>query len=126
MMRNPSCLISCSHCSPEGGCGTLMGRHGAMNPAGRARDNMDRRIGNRWLAHNRPAKSAMLHAGPSSARAFGRKCMDLAEKRGEIIKHLEDALAIADEIEDGETGYLIERALDAARSRLFRLLGNKD
>jgi hypothetical protein len=52
--------------------------------------------------------------------------MDLAEKRGEIIKHLEHALAIADEIEDGETGYLIERALDAARSRLFRLLANKD
>jgi hypothetical protein len=31
------CLISCSHCSPEGGCGAWMGRHGAMNPAGRAR-----------------------------------------------------------------------------------------
>jgi hypothetical protein len=52
--------------------------------------------------------------------------MDLAEKRGEIIKHLEDALSIADDIEDGEVGYLIERALDAARSRLFRLLANKD
>jgi hypothetical protein len=51
--------------------------------------------------------------------------MDLAEKRGEIIRHLEDALAIADEIADGETGYLIERALDAARSRLFRLLAKK-
>jgi hypothetical protein len=51
--------------------------------------------------------------------------MDLPEKRGEIIRHLEDALAIADEIEDGETGYLIARALDAARSRLFRLLANK-
>jgi hypothetical protein len=52
--------------------------------------------------------------------------MDLTEKRGEIIRHLEDALALADEIADGETGYLIERALDAARSRLFRLLANKD
>jgi hypothetical protein len=52
--------------------------------------------------------------------------MDMPEKRGEIIRHLEDALAIADEIEDGETGYLIERALDEARSRLFRLLANKD
>jgi hypothetical protein len=51
--------------------------------------------------------------------------MDLAGKRGEIIRHLEDVLAIADEIEDGEAGYLIERALDAARSRLFRLLANK-
>ena len=51
--------------------------------------------------------------------------MDLAEKRGEIIKHLQDALTLADEIGDGETGFLIERALDAARSRLFRLLADK-
>jgi len=36
---------------------------------------------------------------------------------------LEDALALADEIEDGETGFLIERALDEARSRQFRLTG---
>jgi hypothetical protein len=35
----------------------------------------------------------------------------------------EDALALADEIRDGHTGYLIERALDEARSRLFRLFG---
>jgi hypothetical protein len=34
-----------------------------------------------------------------------------AEKRGQLIRHLEDALALADEIEDGKTGYLIERAL---------------
>jgi hypothetical protein len=27
-------------------------------------------------------------------RAFGRKCMDLAERRGEIIKRLEDALPL--------------------------------
>jgi hypothetical protein len=47
-------------------------------------------------------------------------------KRGEIIRRLEDALSIADEIEDAATGYLIERALDAARSRLFRLLANRD
>jgi hypothetical protein len=46
---------------------------------------------------------------------------NVAEKRGQLIKHLEDALAVADEIEDGETGYLIERALDEARSRQFRL-----
>jgi hypothetical protein len=45
---------------------------------------------------------------------------DEAEKRGRLIQHLEDALAIADEIEDGQTGYLIERALDEARSRQFR------
>jgi hypothetical protein len=45
--------------------------------------------------------------------------VDIAEKRGQIIKHLEEALALADEIEDGTTGYLIERALDEARSRHF-------
>jgi hypothetical protein len=39
-------------------------------------------------------------------------------ERGQLIRHLEDALA--DEIEDGLTGYLIERPLDAARSRQFR------
>ena len=48
---------------------------------------------------------------------------DEADKRGQLIRHLEDALAFADEIEDGETGFLIERALDEARSRQFRLTG---
>jgi len=46
---------------------------------------------------------------------------DEADKRGQLIRHLEDALALADEIEDGEIGFLIERALDEARSRQFRL-----
>jgi hypothetical protein len=32
--------------------------------------------------------------------------IDKAAKRGEIIKHLEDVLAIADELQDGMTGYL--------------------
>jgi len=49
--------------------------------------------------------------------------MDQAEKRGQLIRHLEDALALADEIQDGYTGYLIERALDEARSIQFRLIG---
>ena len=35
---------------------------------------------------------------------------DGAEKRGQLIRHLEDALALADEIEDGQTGFLIKRA----------------
>src|SRR3974390_1069397 len=35
--RKPSCLISCSHSSPDGGCEAELGRHGAMKPAGRAR-----------------------------------------------------------------------------------------
>jgi hypothetical protein len=42
-----------------------------------------------------------------------------AEKRGKLIKHLGDALALADEIQE-HTGFLIERALDEARSRQFR------
>jgi hypothetical protein len=42
--------------------------------------------------------------------------IDAAEKRGQIIRHLEDALALADEIEDGTRGFLMERALDEARS----------
>ena len=49
--------------------------------------------------------------------------IDLAQKRGELIRHLEDALALADEIQDGQTGFLIERALDEARSRQFRAIG---
>jgi hypothetical protein len=46
--------------------------------------------------------------------------IDSAQKRGELIRHLEDAMALADELEDGATGFLIERALDEARSRQFR------
>jgi hypothetical protein len=34
MMRNPSCLISWSHTPPEGSVSVLLGRHGAMKPAG--------------------------------------------------------------------------------------------
>jgi hypothetical protein len=33
----PSCLISCSHWLPEGSLSVLVGRHGAMKPAGRMR-----------------------------------------------------------------------------------------
>ena len=40
--------------------------------------------------------------------------MDVAEKRGEIIKHLEAALVIADEIEDEEAGYLSGRWMQPA------------
>ena len=46
--------------------------------------------------------------------------VDAAELRGRLIKHLEDALALADEMDDGPTGFLIERALDEARSSQFR------
>jgi hypothetical protein len=46
--------------------------------------------------------------------------IDSAEKRGQLIKLLEDAFALADEMQDGDIGFLIERALDEARSRQFR------
>jgi hypothetical protein len=52
-----------------------------------------------------------------------RPVTDEADKRGQLIRHLEDALSLADEIEDGQTGFLIERALDEARSRQFRPIG---
>jgi hypothetical protein len=41
--------------------------------------------------------------------------MDSAQKRGELIALLESALTLAEEINDGTTGYLIERAFDEAR-----------
>ena len=42
------------------------------------------------------------------------------ERRGELIRVLDQALALAEELEDGVTEYLIERALDEARARQFR------
>jgi hypothetical protein len=44
--------------------------------------------------------------------------IDKADKRGQLIRHLEDALALADEIDDGRTRYLIERALDEMKPTL--------
>jgi hypothetical protein len=46
--------------------------------------------------------------------------MDFAQKRGELIALLESALALAEEINDGTTGYLVERALDEARAQQFK------
>jgi hypothetical protein len=48
--------------------------------------------------------------------------VDSAQKRGEILKLLEEALAAADELKDGNVGFLIERALDEARARFFALI----
>jgi hypothetical protein len=45
---------------------------------------------------------------------------DEPEKRGRLIKQLEDALLLSEELNDPTTGYLIERALDEARAQLFR------
>jgi hypothetical protein len=65
-------------------------------------------------------KSFMLR---SASLRYPPDMVDDAEKRGQLIRYLEDALALADEIEDGRTGYLIERALDEARSRQFKPIG---
>ena len=46
--------------------------------------------------------------------------MDAADARGKLIRHLEDALALADELNDGTRRYLIERALDYARAQQFK------
>jgi hypothetical protein len=46
--------------------------------------------------------------------------MEDAEKRGQLIRYLEDALALADEIQDGHTGYLIERASAASSTATYR------
>jgi hypothetical protein len=47
--------------------------------------------------------------------------IDPASKRGELIKQLEDALVIAEELKDGLKSCMIERALDEARAQIFRL-----
>ena len=44
-----------------------------------------------------------------------------ADQYGKLIRLLEEAMVLADDLNDGTTGYLIERAVDEARSRLFRL-----
>src|SRR5215831_12022978 len=85
----PSCLISCSHWLPEGNLSVLVGRHGAMNPAGRVRgrDNMVAahiRVGrltpeglaNRGLVGFRAAPFPPLRSGPthSISRSPSRGC----------------------------------------------------
>jgi DNA-binding ferritin-like protein len=45
---------------------------------------------------------------------------EAAEKRGQLIQKLEEALTMTEELNDPTTGYLIERALDEARSQQFR------
>jgi hypothetical protein len=48
------------------------------------------------------------------------------EERDQIIQYLEKALAHAYELGDGNIRFLIERALDEARARQFRLAGRLD
>ena len=45
---------------------------------------------------------------------------EFERKRDQMIEHLEQSLALADELHDSLTGYLIERALDEARAGNFR------
>jgi hypothetical protein len=45
---------------------------------------------------------------------------NVSDTRGRIIHLLEEALALAEEINDGNTGYAIERALDLARAQAFK------
>jgi len=45
---------------------------------------------------------------------------NIAEQRGTLIKLLQNAMELAEDLEDGKTAYLIERALDEARSQQFR------
>ena len=47
--------------------------------------------------------------------------LDPAELRGQLIRKLEEAVVLTDEIADPITAFLIERALDEARSQQFRL-----
>jgi len=48
-----------------------------------------------------------------------------AQMRGDLIRILEVALALSEQLRDPVSGYLIERALDEARSHQFRLMGNE-
>ena len=45
--------------------------------------------------------------------------MEATQSRAVMIAYLEGALAFAEEIKESTTAYLIERALDEARSKQF-------
>jgi DNA-binding ferritin-like protein len=45
---------------------------------------------------------------------------DIAEQRGKLIKLLQNALELAEDLGDRRTAHLIERALDEARSQQFK------
>jgi hypothetical protein len=49
-----------------------------------------------------------------------------AQKRGDLIRTLEVARALSEQLHDPASGYLIERALDEARSHQFRLRRNEN
>ena len=49
-----------------------------------------------------------------------RVMKDEADKRGGLIRQLDDALLLTEELNDPMTGFLIERALDEVRPQQFR------
>ena len=60
-------VLNCSHSSPEGACGAELGRHGAMNPAGRIRGCKDIARGIR--DHERAGQCTRLETGISACDA---------------------------------------------------------
>jgi hypothetical protein len=52
--------------------------------------------------------------------------MDKIQIRTAMIAYLEGALKFAEEINDGTTAYLTERALDEARSKQFSSISTLD
>jgi hypothetical protein len=57
---------------------------------------------------------------PALSQPYETGTMDESKRRGDLIRVLEQALFIAEELRDGTTEYLVERALDEARSRRFK------
>ena len=51
--------------------------------------------------------------------AYDDATLSAPEQRGKIIKLLETAMTLAEDVEDETTAYLIERALDEARAQAF-------
>jgi hypothetical protein len=66
--------------------------------------------------NGRPA--CLAETPPPTLRGPPHK--DESEKGGRLIKQLEDALVLTEELNDPTTGYQIERALDEARAQQFR------
>src|SRR5262249_61428832 len=76
MIRNPSCLISCSHRPPDGSVWALVGRHGAMNPAAKVRGRND--MADRW----RPGAKESSAIAPPGMRPPGLGKARTAEAQG--------------------------------------------
>ena len=65
--------------------------------------------------------SDLVETSSRSSAPAATVSRDETEIRGKIIALLEQALTLADELNDRKTGYLVERALDEARSQRFRV-----